>query len=478
MSRHGLRIAVFAAALSLLPVTGVAYAEPPSNDDFDHATAITALPFTGEVDLSEATKAPDDPNYCSHLEPASVWYSFTAAEDVTVTLDFHGTYVETAFYTGVRGDLDPVTGTCDSGSGVRALDARAEVTYYLKVTGSHWYGSFPLTVEQVPRPANDDFAGAEVIGSLPFVGGSVLAAAGTQPGEPRASCDGNLGSPSVWYRYTPVESQSLLIATSTPNDYNAVAAVFTGDSLDDLTEVSCVDSYRTLFRAEAGQTLYILLNAPSSGGDAVSLALREAQPLQPHLEYYPTEPSVFDDIRFVDQSWDPEGGGNGIVRLDFGDGTSVTPIGVSYADHRYAADGDYTATLTISSWGDRTATTSEVVRVRTHDVGITGFRAPSSARVGTTKSLEVAVAASRYDESVTVTLYRGTAAGFTAIGTLTKPVPARPFGTVKFAFSHTFTTADLTEGAVVFKAVAEPAGVRDASPGDNTTIAPATRVLP
>ncbi|NUT98717.1 MAG: hypothetical protein HOY78_42620 [Saccharothrix sp.] len=78
---------------------------------------------------------------------------------------------------------------------------------------------------------------------------------------------------------------------------------------------------------------------------------------------------------------------------------------------------------------------------------------------------------------MTVTLYRGTAAGYQAIGTLGKPVPARATRTVKFAFTYTFTAADLAEGNVVFKAVAEPAGVREALPVDNTVIAPATRTL-
>lgn len=49
---------------------------------------------------------------------------------------------------------------------------------------------------------------------------------------------------------------------------------------------------------------------------------------------------------------------------------------------------------------------------------------------------------------------------------------------MKFPFSYTFTAADLAEGNVVFKAVAEPAGVREALPTDNTVITPATRVLP
>lgn len=132
---------------------------------------------------------------------------------------------------------------------------------------------------------------------------------------------------------------------------------------------------------------------------------------------------MFDLIRFVNNSQDPEYGGTSIEELDFGDGTVVHPVD-GYVNHRYAADGDYTAKLTVRGSRGRTAATT-TISVRTHDVGITGFTTPPPACVGATKSLEVAVANIRYDETVTVTLYRSTSAGYAAVGTLTKPVPAR-----------------------------------------------------
>ncbi|ONI85448.1 hypothetical protein ALI22I_26945 [Saccharothrix sp. ALI-22-I] len=52
------RIAAIGAVTAVLGVllTGVAHAEPPSNDDFDNSTPITALPFTVQQDTSEATR--------------------------------------------------------------------------------------------------------------------------------------------------------------------------------------------------------------------------------------------------------------------------------------------------------------------------------------------------------------------------------------------------------------------------------------
>ncbi|MDQ3402774.1 MAG: PKD domain-containing protein [Actinomycetota bacterium] len=472
-SRGRLVVAVVAALAAAVLMPGAAQAAPPSNDDFDNATAIT-LPFAEEVEMREATPAPDDPDSCYPLEVNTTWYSFAAAEDTTLRLDFGNASLDTAVFTGSRGALQLVPGTCASGWTPRSLKARAGVTYYLKVAGSTWEDRFRFTAEAVLPPANDHFANATAIDALPFTGRTTLAAATFETGEPDSGCDYNYGSPSAWYTYTPAETGAFVLDAHSPGSYNTIAAAYTGTSMTDLTEVACTSS-RTVFRAEAGRTLRIQLNVPRPGAENVTLGLRQAGALQPILQISSDEPSVFDNMRFDNYSQDPEGGGTSIKELDFGDGTVVDPE-PDYAYHQYAADGDYTVRMTISGSGGRTATTTRTVSIRTHDVAITGFSTPTAGRVGATKPLEVSVANTRYAETVTVTLYRGGSAGYEVVGTLTKAVPARPNGTVRFPFSYTFTAADLAEGNVVFKAVAEPAGVREALPADNTVIAPATQV--
>jgi hypothetical protein len=469
-------VAVLVAALTaVVLVPGVAQAAPPSNDDFDNATPLT-LPYAEEVDLTEATAAPDDPDACYPVRSNTAWYSFTSTEDTTLRLDFGGAYLDTAIFTGSRGALELVDGTCSGDGDVRSLTARAGVTYYLKIAAEEWEGRFRFTADTVAQPDNDDFAAAETVGALPFLGHVTLAAATLEPNEPTASCDYNPGSPSVWYSYTPAETEALALDADSWGSHTAVAGVYTGTSLADLTEVECV-GYRSVFRAEAGRTLFIQFNAPNAGAEDLVFGLRVAAALQPVLEISPDAPSVYDNVRFDGYSNDPEGYGTSVEELNFGDGTVVHPD-QSYAYHQYAEDGDYTVVLAISGLGGRTATTSRVLSVRTHDVAITGFTAPTAARVGATKPLTVDVANTRYDETVTVTLYRGTAAGYEAVGTLTKPVPYDPTHKVRFAFDYTFTTTDLAEGNVVFKAVATATNAREAVPTDNTVIAPATRVRP
>ncbi|MFE2752561.1 PKD domain-containing protein [Actinosynnema sp. NPDC059335] len=478
---RGRSVAVVVAAIALAALLpGVAHAAPPANDDFDQAVAITALPFADEVNLGEATGAPDDPNPCYHLETATVWYSFTPTEDVTLAVDFGDSWVESAIFTGSRGALRLEPGTCESGGGTRTrLDARAGVTYHLLVRSVSWMGVVWVTAEAMPPTPNDHFADRKAIDALPVFDRFPLATATVEAGEPVGSCDHNPGSPSVWYTYTPAVTETIVLdADSWAYRHLTVAAVYTGTSLADLTEVACASSYRTLFRAEAGRTLQIQVNAADAGADDVSFGLSRARDLEPGLTVSPAPASIHEDVYFGNRSHDPEGGGTSIVELDFGDGTVLVRPTAGYAYHRYAADGDYTARLTVEGWGGRTATTKSTVTVRTHDVAVTGFAAPTSARVGATRTLEVEVANTRYDETVAVTLYRGGSAGYQAIGTVTKSVPARPGRVVRFAFDYTFTAADLAEGNVVFKAVAEPTGVRDAAPTDNTVIAPATVVLP
>ena len=84
----------------------------PTNDDFDDAVVITALPFTDTVNTTEATTAADDP--ADPEDPAvcfigghTVWYQFTPARDTKIRANTAGSDYDTgiAVFTGTRGDL-------------------------------------------------------------------------------------------------------------------------------------------------------------------------------------------------------------------------------------------------------------------------------------------------------------------------------------------------------------------------------------
>jgi hypothetical protein len=139
--------------------------------------------------------------------------------------------------------------------------------------------------------------------------------------------------------------------------------------------------------------------------------------------------------------------------------------------------GDYTVTLVATMHDGRTATATQTLAVRTHDVSIERIQAPNSARVGQTKSVTVNVRGGQYAETVVVDLYKSTPGGEQYVGTQTQTLaPARGGRVVGFPFDDTFSADDAAVGKVTFRAVATISGARDALPTDNQAIAPPTAV--
>jgi hypothetical protein len=160
----------------------------------------------------------------------------------------------------------------------------------------------------------------------------------------------------------------------------------------------------------------------------------------------------------------------------FGDGESFTGFN---AFHRYAADGDYTAVLNVTTVDGRTASQTQTVHVKTHDVAITKLSAPQSARSGQTKQITASLRNTRYPENVQVQLFKSSPSfgGFQQVGTTTILVPVRQGNqTIPVVFSYTFTSEDAVVGKVTFRAEATLVNGRDALPADNTAVAPPTKV--
>jgi hypothetical protein len=123
-------------------LTRGAFAQSPSNDDFDSATVVPSLPFSDSVNIEEATTAADDPQ-CSGNDH-TVWYTFTPSEDVSVMANTFGSDYDTTLsvYTGSRGSLEQIACN-DDFQDIRSLivfNAIAGQTYYFMV------GRYPDTV--------------------------------------------------------------------------------------------------------------------------------------------------------------------------------------------------------------------------------------------------------------------------------------------------------------------------------------------
>lgn len=108
----------------------------PTNDDFDSATVIYALPFTETaLDTRGATVAGDDPNVTCGGRQATVWYQFTPDHDMRLEARRTGSDYNAgiAIFTGSRGALNSVA--CRSGydSTPLKLDVVVNTAYFIMV---------------------------------------------------------------------------------------------------------------------------------------------------------------------------------------------------------------------------------------------------------------------------------------------------------------------------------------------------------
>src|SRR5262249_39614061 len=193
-------------------------------------------------------------------------------------------------------------------------------------------------------------------------------------------------------------------------------------------QVACGFGDSLTFHTEAGTTYYIQAKAPCCGVSGnLRLDLHQiAQPQPVALFYFgPDDPSVFDTIQFNDQSYDP-----GLVGIEsqagnLGDGSVATGC---CRTHHYPTDGNRTVNLAVTTYDGRTASTSRVVSVVTHDVGIAGFKTPQTAARGQTRQITISVRNTRYPETVHVELLKSVASSyqtFQTIGFLDQSVPVR-----------------------------------------------------
>jgi len=141
------------------------------------------------------------------------------------------------------------------------------------------------------------------------------------------------------------------------------------------------------------------------------------------------------------------------------------------------AKSDSAIRSTRTTQDGRSASTTQTVSVRTHDVAITKFVAPKAAKVGQTRPIVVGISNQRYPERAEVQLYKSTPEGEQWLGSTIQSVPVRPARRITdFCYTYTFTADDTSAGTVTFKAVAYVVTARDAQPADNEAIATPTRV--
>jgi len=452
-----------------------------SNDDFANATVIFTLPFDDVVDITAASSEEgESPPSCAFGSSSrrTVWYSFTPAATGVVSASINAAFsTVVAAYTGSSlGALAQVA--CRSPfTGSSTFLAEAGRTYHFQVDGMfNQSGLLTFRLEAIPPPPNDDFVNATAIPApLPFSDVVDITGATSEAGEPPSPCS-NPVNRSAWYTFTPTEDTSIS-ASAVNAPFPSVVTAYTGNALASLTPVNChIFGGKVTFRAEPGTTYYFQVGSFFDQGGRLEFRLEITPPPIAGFGFNPSDPSVFDVVQFVDNSFDPGELPFQSQAWNFGDGTITTTTDCC-VPHQYAADGDYAVDHTVTTVDGRTASTSQTVLVRTHDVAITRFSVPQAASAGQTRRIVVGISNARYDETVEVQLYKSAPEGFQLVGSQTQSVPVRPANrTTDFGFSHTFTDDEARLGKITFKAVAVVVTARDALSADNEAIASPTKV--
>jgi hypothetical protein len=446
---------------------------PPPNDNFINPQSISSLPSSSTVEARFATTEPDEPSACYGAQ-RTVWYTFTPAVSTAVQVDMQGSTVDSTvniFHASGTGfsDLNFINCTGSFRDPFTFLAEAGEIYYFQANPLSGAIGTAQLNLNEIPAPPNNNFLDATVIpSSLPFDDFVNAVAATVEGNEPTSSCDNQIRT--VWYAFTPTTSGPI----SASSNYGSVTAVYTGNSLASLTEIGCRPYYYfqpLTILADAGTTYYFQVGDLYGNGERLlQFHLEVTPPPVTNFYFYPSDPSIFDNLSFCDQSDDPGGLGFQTSEWDFGDGSTATGY---CTNHHYAADGDYTVQHSVMTVDGRTASISQVVQVRTHDVSITKLLAPKTANVGQKRAITISIKNIRYPETVTIELYRSVDGGnFEQVGTLTKLVPLQKGNkTTQFSFNYTFSAQDAQAGKVIFRAIVYIEGARDSFPVDNVAVA-------
>jgi hypothetical protein len=236
-----------------------ALAAPPANDNFATAEVITSLPYSSTVNNIDATVEPGEPLSCGSI--GSFWYSFTPTQNMVVRLDMVGSVISGAvsiYLSSGSGFSNLTLLRCAFSDTPANFNVEAGKTYYLQVVGNGQAGVLQLNLQRIFPPANDNFANAEVITSLPFSATVDNTNATLEPGEP-GGCEPVNGT-TVWYSFTPAQNMGVRMNMLGSSVLGIVRLrLASGPGFSNLIFLGCMffSGNSADFNVEAGKTYYL-----------------------------------------------------------------------------------------------------------------------------------------------------------------------------------------------------------------------------
>lgn len=218
----------------------------PANDDFAETQVLTGLPPSATGSNVDATLEEGEPDHADAGGEHSVWYRWTAPENLPLTLSLCESDFDTvlAVYEGdALGALTEVASSDDSGlcfpQSSLELSAEAGTTYQIAVDGAFGdQGNFVLEFVD-RRPANDEFAHATGLNGYLATGSGSNEDATSEEGEPSAGAGS--ARRSVWFSWT-APAGGVAVVDSCSSNFDTLLVVYTGSSVTSLKRIGADDN--------------------------------------------------------------------------------------------------------------------------------------------------------------------------------------------------------------------------------------------
>lgn len=287
-----------AVVLTLLPA--------PPNDHFTNRITLGGTSNTVTTSNFAATREPGEPNHAGASGAGSLWWTWTAPTNGTVTLNASGLGSGTLLGVYSGSSLSNLSvlgsGTSLNPSQVArvALSVAAGAVCQIAVDGNYGsYGTITLNFSFTPGPVppitppNDLFENATPLsGTNALLLGNNLAAT-NQPGEP--SLGYYAAGHTVWWTWmAPADGSAVITGTETRRASGRLVAFFTGSSVSNLVAVSDECNFRACeqysFRVSAGVTYAIAVDGEFGAGGDISLWLQFRPP--PANDYFTNRTAI------------------------------------------------------------------------------------------------------------------------------------------------------------------------------------------
>ncbi len=263
----------------------------PANDGFAQAPALNSPRASVIVNTFGASKELGEPFHAGKKGAASVWWNWTAPTNGRVQIDTLGSRFDTllAVYTGTAlTDLAPVASNDnapDTTTSRVRFPVTAGTTYRIAVDGNAGATGEAVLNVTFSGPPNDDFADRIVLTGFPVTatGSSRNATPETRDDTAHASVP---AGQSVWWSWTSPTNGFVAVSTS-GSSFNTLLGVFTGESIDALTEVKSNDNVsdqpgaftsQVTFQANAGTRYAIAVDGYYSQTGDIQLGIFPGDP--------------------------------------------------------------------------------------------------------------------------------------------------------------------------------------------------------